>query len=63
MRRCRYLQNNRLTGTIPDVFSGSFSNLGYADFSNNDLSGTIPASFNDLTQLQQLCVTPCRRWA
>jgi Leucine-rich repeat (LRR) protein/sugar lactone lactonase YvrE len=43
-----YLQNNQLTGSIPD-FSG-LTNLKYLYLSNNQLTGSIP-DFSGLTQL------------
>ena len=49
-----YLNNNKLSGTIPPEL-GTLTNLRYLLLNeNNQLSGTIPAELGSLTNLKQL---------
>uniref|UniRef100_A0A7N1A3Z2 non-specific serine/threonine protein kinase n=1 Tax=Kalanchoe fedtschenkoi TaxID=63787 RepID=A0A7N1A3Z2_KALFE len=50
-----YLQNNLLTGKIPEPI-GSCSNLVSLDLSLNYLTGTIPASLASLSELRDLII-------
>ncbi|XP_071735447.1 systemin receptor SR160-like [Rutidosis leptorrhynchoides] len=50
-----YLQNNKLTGTIPSTI-GNCSQLVSLDLSFNLLTGTIPTSFRYLSKLQDLII-------
>jgi hypothetical protein len=50
-----YLQNNSLTGTLPDDFLGNLcQRLYHLDLSDNTFSGSIPSSVQYLTHLQRL---------
>ena len=43
-----YMSNNKLTGTIPDIPSGSLPALTELLFDGNNLIGNMPASICDL---------------
>lgn len=55
VRLCRLLQNNEITGSIPDVI-GKLEKLQTLDLSNNKLTGEIPTSLGDLYNLNYLWV-------
>jgi Leucine-rich repeat (LRR) protein len=60
---CRFLHNNKLTGTLP-ASMGSLINLQVLDLNKNLLSGSIPSSFGalrDLTTLYASVMQRCRR--
>jgi Leucine-rich repeat (LRR) protein len=48
------LDNNLLTGTIPECLGSSLTNLAQFVVQNNSLEGTIPTSFQKLTMLELL---------
>ncbi|MEW4922783.1 immunoglobulin domain-containing protein [Algibacter sp. 2305UL17-15] len=50
-----YLNNNNLTGVIPDEI-GDFSNLFNLELGGNNLTGSIPQSITNLTQLGGLAL-------
>lgn len=50
---CRLLQNNAISGHIPDVI-GKLQKLQTLDLSNNKFEGEIPTSFEDLKNLNYL---------
>ncbi|KAI7730092.1 hypothetical protein M8C21_033298 [Ambrosia artemisiifolia] len=50
-----YLQNNRLSGSIPESI-GNCSELVSLDLSFNSLIGNIPKSFRNLSKLQDLII-------
>ena len=53
VNNCRLLQNNELSGPIPDDI-GALSELQTLDLSNNQFVGGIPSSLGFLTRLNYL---------
>ena len=53
INNCRLLQNNELTGPIPDDIGG-LTELQTLDLSHNQIVGGIPSSLGFLTHLNYL---------
>ncbi|GJN39062.1 hypothetical protein PR202_gb28156 [Eleusine coracana subsp. coracana] len=49
-----FLNNNEFTGVVPDWIGGAWPNLAVLRLGTNQLSGRIPASLANLTQLYRL---------
>lgn len=52
------LQNNRMDGAIPTIW-GSMDNLRVLDLANNEFSGPIPESVQELHKLGKKCPLSC----
>ncbi len=49
-----YLQNNQFSGSIPQGLGNMHPKMVYADFSNNNFTGTLPSQKGHLTSLGEL---------